>query len=85
MIAFRAVENRVPIIRAANTGISAIIGPTGKIQRKTEIFERTILNGDVRALDYGTFYSRYGDLFVYICIAFVIAIFSASVIRRVRK
>jgi len=85
MIAFRAIENRVPIVRAANTGISAIIDPTGKIVAKTNIFERAVLNGKVRMINSDTFYARYGDLFVYICIAFMIAIFSISLIRRVRK
>ncbi|MEA3470857.1 MAG: apolipoprotein N-acyltransferase, partial [Thermodesulfobacteriota bacterium] len=85
MIAFRAVENRVPIVRAANTGISAIISPTGKIVSKTPLFKRAILNGNVKIFDYDTFYTRYGDLFVYICIVFMIAIFSVSLIRRVSK
>jgi apolipoprotein N-acyltransferase len=85
MIVFRAVENRVPIVRAANTGISAIIHPTGKVVAKTEIFERTVLNGNVRMFDSDIFYTRHGDLFVYICIVFMIAIFSVSLIRRVRK
>lgn len=78
MIVFRAVENRLPIVRAANTGISAIINPTGKVVSKTEIFEQAVLNGNVRIVDYDTFYTRYGDLFVYICIAFMIAIFTVS-------
>jgi len=85
MIAFRAVENRVPIVRAANTGISAIIDPTGKVVSRTEIFEQAVLSGNIGIYDYDTFYTRYGDLFVYICIVFMIAIFSVSVIRRVKK
>ena len=47
MIPFRAVENRVPIVRSANTGISAIIDPVGRIRRETALFVRTDLIGDI--------------------------------------
>jgi apolipoprotein N-acyltransferase len=68
MTVFRAVENRLFLIRAANTGISAIIDPTGRITDHTAIFERTSLSGSVKFLDEKTFYTLYGDIFVYTCI-----------------
>jgi len=67
MTVFRAVENRLYLVRAANTGISAIIDPTGKILAQTGIFERTVLKGEVKYIDEKTFYTAYGDLFVYLC------------------
>ena len=67
MSVFRAVENRLFLIRAANTGISAIIDPTGKILSQTNLFERTVLKGEVKYIDEKTFYAAYGDLFVYLC------------------
>jgi apolipoprotein N-acyltransferase len=67
MTVFRAVENRLYLVRAANTGISAIIDPTGKILSQTGLFERTVLKGEVKYIDEKTFYASYGDLFVYLC------------------
>lgn len=71
MVTLRAVENRIPIIRAANTGISAIIDPRGVIQQETEIFIRTALEGTIAPKgDALTFYTRYGDLFAYTTMIF---------------
>ncbi len=67
MTVFRAIENRLYLVRAANTGISAVIDPTGKILSRTGVFERTVLKGEVKFIDEKTFYAAYGDLFVYLC------------------
>ena len=68
MVAFRAVENRVPVVRAANTGISGIIEPTGKIAKETDIFVATYVTGEINTgLLQKTFYTQYGDVFAYIC------------------
>lgn len=79
---FRAVENRVFLVRAANTGISAIISPTGEVVAKTGLFERTGLRGDVGLVDMGSPYSRYGDIFVYFCFVFSAIIFIYSLRRK---
>lgn len=83
MVAFRAVENRVPIIRAANTGISAIITPYGRIENTADIFVRTSIYGDVTPKNRAnTFYTAYGDVFAFMCII-VLAVFGgwALVVR----
>lgn len=67
MTIFRSIETRLYLVRAANTGISAVIDPTGKIVNKTVLFERTVLRGEVKFIDVKTFYGAYGDLFVYGC------------------
>lgn len=67
MTAFRAIENRVYVIRAANTGISAVIDPTGKITNSTKLFEKTSLRETAKFTHEKTFYMLYGDIFVYIC------------------
>lgn len=69
MTAFRAVENRLYIVRAANTGISAVICPTGEIVAQTPLFEQAVLDGTIHFMRYRTFYSQYGDIFAYICFA----------------
>ena len=68
MNVFRAAENRVPIARAATTGISGFIAPTGKISRVTDqgrdLFVAGTLVADVSLSRTKTFYTEHGDLFV---------------------
>ena len=65
---FRAIENRKPVMRAANTGISGFIDSNGRIIARTELFHRQVLAGEVKTDNTLAFYSRYGDLFTYFCI-----------------
>src|SRR4030066_2209986 len=46
MAVFRAVENRVPIVRAANTGISGSIDSYGRIKKTTDIFVETYITDE---------------------------------------
>jgi len=78
MTVFRAVENRLYVLRAANTGISAIIEPTGKVIAQTDLFVPTALQGRVRFIDRKTHYMAYGDVFVYICMILLLALFFIS-------
>ena len=78
MSILRAVENKVFLLRAANTGISAVIGPAGRGIRKTALFEKAVIVEDV-GLTQGpiTVYSRYGDVFAWACV-FLAAVFALS-------
>jgi len=84
MAVFRAVENRTFLVRSANTGISAVIDPNGRIREKTGLFERTIITDDIR-LKQGalTFYTLYGDLFAWGC-SIITGIFIGTRFRRKR-
>lgn len=83
---FRAIENRVPIVRAANTGISGFISPTGMIVKDTDIFVRALVEKEIIPKDENlTFYSRYGDIFIYFCIIINLAFFSKTLILRYKK
>jgi apolipoprotein N-acyltransferase len=64
---FRAVENRVFVARAANTGISGLIDPTGKIIKRSKIFVEEAMNGTIRLSKKKTIYTRYGDVFAWAC------------------
>ena len=68
----RAVENRRYIVRSANTGISAIIDPYGRILSQTSMGIRTVLEGTARFRSDQTFYTTYGDLFAYMNVAAVV-------------
>jgi len=72
MSVFRAVENRVFVVRCANTGISCIIGPYGRIvdriknEKGQDVFIRGVMSGWIIPLDSNTIYTRYGDIFVWV-------------------
>jgi apolipoprotein N-acyltransferase len=60
----RAVENRVPIVIASNTGPSQIIDPYGRIVASApDIFREGVAVGEVRLGSGGTLYTRVGNLF----------------------
>jgi apolipoprotein N-acyltransferase len=67
MAVFRAVENDRFVVRAANTGISAVIAPTGKILTSTKLYVPAFIDYKVDLLNTKTFYSLHGDIFVFIC------------------
>ena len=69
----RAIENRRYLMRAANTGISRIIDPLGRVQKELQLSERGILIGTValRKDASQTIYSRHGD-WVIVCTALLL-------------
>jgi apolipoprotein N-acyltransferase len=67
ILTLRAIENRRWIVRAANTGISAFIGPDGRIRREIPLFRRGSQVDKVQRLRIKSFYSIHGDLFVTGC------------------
>jgi apolipoprotein N-acyltransferase len=74
MSVFRAVENRRPLIRAANTGFSAIIDSRGRIMDRTDLFEEETLRATLCLIDRNlTFYTRFGDIFAYVAIIMALA------------
>ncbi len=69
MAVFRAVENRVPVVRAANSGISGVIAPDGRVVKRTGIFQEDVFTEDLDLADRPlSFYTRFGDLFAWVCV-----------------
>jgi len=77
----RAVEEGRYLVRSANTGISGIVDPYGRVLRESSIYERAVILGEARYLHASTFYQRHGDVFAYSCLALTIAMLLASVSR----
>ncbi len=80
---FRAVENNCELIRATNSGQSARIDRYGAVHDETPLFQTTIRvwNAEV-APDTLTFYTRHGDVFVWMCAALSAIVLIASLLPR---
>ncbi len=61
----RAIENGRYLVRAANTGISGIVDPYGRVVVQTQIFQPAVVVGQARFVRDRTVYSRIGDVFAY--------------------
>lgn len=72
---FRAVENRVPIAIASNTGPSWVIDPMGRVVAEVEgLFIQGAAVGEVSLRNDVSFYTKNGDLFVFMCIVLVMIV-----------
>ncbi|MBN2097163.1 MAG: apolipoprotein N-acyltransferase [Candidatus Omnitrophica bacterium] len=71
---FRAVENRVNLVRSANTGVSCFINPWGKISHRVsddlgrDILVKGYAVKDVKIIPIPSFYTSYGDIFAWACL-----------------
>jgi apolipoprotein N-acyltransferase len=74
MVTVRAIENRVPIVRVANTGFSAIVDVDGRIRWRTNLFETAWRVDTVRWTGVSTLYAQVGDVFVYGCLLMVVLV-----------
>ena len=78
MAAMRAIEQGRYLARAANTGISGIIDPYGRILVRTKLFETVAVVGEARFVQARTVYARIGDLVAHVSIAItLLALFVA--------
>jgi apolipoprotein N-acyltransferase len=74
MTVFRAVEHHIAIARSVNSGITAIIDPYGRVigrvmDQGKDFFVRGYLTQAIPVSEERTFYTRFGDVFVYGCLA----------------
>ena len=79
MATVRAAENRRSMVRAANTGISALIDPYGRIIASAPLMQSAVLAGSVSLRDDGTVYARCGDLFAWGCA--ILALLQTAALR----
>lgn len=84
--ATRSAEHGLPMLRAANTGVSAVVDARGRVGRHTEIFEGAAFVATVPAPLRGrTPYTRFGDWIVLASQGWGIALIAITTTRRTRR
>ena len=78
----RAIENRIPVLRSANTGISGIVRPDGTVQGKVGLNEQSIFQEVINISKSGSVYSSYGDIFALVCFLITLLISLLSCKKR---
>lgn len=72
----RSIENGVSMARCANSGISMLVDPVGRVLKKTKLYERIALTGNIPSRTIPTFYTKHGNWFVWVmcCISLCISV-----------
>jgi apolipoprotein N-acyltransferase len=79
---FRAIENRVPVVRSANTGISLILDEFGRDVCALKFGQTGWLTATVSQGQPATFYVKYGNWFAVLCVILTVFLIGYSIIRR---
>jgi apolipoprotein N-acyltransferase len=83
MAAMRSAEHGLPMLRAANTGVSAVVDSGGVVLRETPIFERAALRVPLPSARQGpTLYTLLGDWIVWLGWGFLLATGGRRVVGR---
>jgi apolipoprotein N-acyltransferase len=74
----RAIEEGRYLVRSANTGISGIVDPYGRVITRTAIFQPAVTVGEARFLTASTFYARHGDVLAYASVVATAALLAVA-------
>ena len=80
----RAIENGRYLVRAANTGISGIVDPYGRVVMSSAIYQPAVLVGEARLLTGATPYALVGDVFAYASAVLTLALLLMARWQRVQ-
>ena len=78
----RAIETRRPIVRSANTGISAFINPLGEIEHTLPYGDKGVLHGSIRPQNKHTYYVRSGDFIARLALGIAGFLFLFAIARK---
>ncbi|HPG38036.1 MAG TPA: apolipoprotein N-acyltransferase [bacterium] len=79
---FRAIENRIPVARCANTGVSCFIDEYGHVSRSTALFEQALIEQEVALTSSCTFYAKYRFLLPLITLIVTLTALIFSIAKR---
>jgi len=83
MAIVRAVEARRYTIQVANTGITGIIDPTGKVIKATQLEKEEIVYGEIKPFYERTLFIKYGNILgilgsLILLLSFILTLFPAK-------
>ena len=79
---YRAIENRRPILRCTNTGISLVINPAGNIVKQLPLNQTGVINAAIIPSKEVTFYTKYGDIFAQLSVLISMLLIMGTFIRK---
>lgn len=82
---FRTIEHRVPLARAVNTGISALVDGNGEIRDTLPRMTESVLTVDVPLDDRTSLYTVCGDWLGLSCLAVTIGLVPMGLLRRTKE
>jgi apolipoprotein N-acyltransferase len=85
MAAMRAIEQGRYLVRSANTGISGIIDPYGRVLIRTSLFETVAVVGEARFVQARTVYATIGDLAAHVSAAVVVVALAVAFLEGRKK
>ncbi len=77
----RSVENGIPLIRGANTGVSGAVTPDGSIVGETSLFRRQVVTIPLSLESHETFYRKHGEWIFRLSLIYLISLFSILKMR----
>ncbi|MBC7528160.1 MAG: hypothetical protein H7308_11485, partial [Chthonomonadaceae bacterium] len=84
-VVLRGVENRRDIVRSTTNGITCLIDAQGRISKRLPADVTDLLSGEVTLREGKTVWTRFGDWFVYACLAFLVGTLLTPQIDCLRK
>jgi len=79
---WRAIENRIPVVRSANTGISLILDQYGRNLQSLPFGKSGWLSATVNQGEPRTIFVRYGNWLAHLCVILALFLIGYSIIRR---
>jgi apolipoprotein N-acyltransferase len=77
MARMRAAEEGLPLVRAANTGISAVVDSLGQVRDRLDIGQRGVIDADLPPGRMPTLYARFGDLIFFTLLGLAVLVLAA--------
>ncbi|MDR3425361.1 MAG: apolipoprotein N-acyltransferase [Alphaproteobacteria bacterium] len=81
----RAIEEGLPLVRVANTGISGVVDPLGRIKKRLGLDKRGFIDSDLPSALPPTLFGKYGDVPAGIAFLLISATTALVFIKKRRK